>query len=94
MNGLEQARLDINDIDKEMAVLFERRMRAVARVLEYKRRSGMEIFDPSREAEVIEKGLSRLENSRLSPYYRSFIISVMDISKQYQRELLEKEGQI
>ena len=36
VNLLEDARSEINQIDKEMAELFERRMNAVKKVAEYK----------------------------------------------------------
>jgi len=89
MNELEAARQDINEIDRQMAGLFVRRMAASERVLEYKRGHGLEIFDAARERQVIEQGLLRVEDEALRPYYRSFIKAVMDISKEYQHELLE-----
>ena len=36
MNQLEQARIEINKIDEQMAVLFERRMQAAEQVAAYK----------------------------------------------------------
>ena len=38
MNLLEEARLEINTVDKEMAKLFERRMRASEKVAAYKKK--------------------------------------------------------
>ncbi len=37
MNQLEQARIEINKIDEQMAVLFERRMQAAEQVAAYKK---------------------------------------------------------
>lgn len=94
MNMLEEAREDIDEIDARMAELFVRRMEASSRVLEYKRKNGLPIFDPEREGAVIERGLERVSNSALKEHYRSFIVAVMDISKAYQRELLEENRDI
>ena len=45
MTDLEKARLEINDIDKQMAQLFEKRMSAVRLVAEYKRLNGVRVTD-------------------------------------------------
>ena len=90
MNKLENARIEINKIDKEMAKLFERRMKAVEDVIEYKIENNMDIFDSSREKEVIEKNTKLLENDKYSKYYVEFIENLMNISKKYQKKISEK----
>ena len=89
MDELKKARENIDRIDKELARLFEERMTEAASVAAYKREHGLPIFDPSREAEVLEKGLSRIENEKLRDHYASFLKNLMKISKSYQRELSE-----
>ena len=93
MDTLERARKDIDEIDKDMAALFEVRMDTAREIAAYKRRVGMEIFDPSREKTVLEKGMKRLENPEYSEYYLEFMKAVMDISKEYQNDLI-KGGKI
>ena len=68
MNQLEQARIEINKIDEQMAVLFERRMQAAEQVAAYKKQQGLPIFDKTREQAVIEKNLSRIQNQAYCPY--------------------------
>ena len=94
MNQLEEARRDIDEIDEKMAELFVRRLEASARVLEYKRENSMPVFDPAREEQVIERGMGRMENGRFTEYYRRFIITLMDISKEYQHRRLEEHRNI
>lgn len=89
MSKLENARNSINEIDKEMAKLFVRRMEAVKEVAEYKKEHGLQIFDPAREAQVIEKNSLLVENEELKSYFVSFLHSNMEISKNYQHRLLE-----
>ena len=67
MNQLEQARIEINKIDEQMAVLFERRMQAAEQVAAYKKQQGLPIFDKAREQAVIEKNLSRIQNQAYCP---------------------------
>lgn len=89
MTELENARAVINEVDAEMARLFERRMDAVRLVAEYKRQAGARVTDAAREAEVIRRNSSLVKNEALKPYYISFLQSNMDISKAYQHRLLE-----
>ena len=89
MDRLENARKIINETDREMAKLFEKRMNAVYEVAEYKKEMGLPIFDEKRENAVIEKNSAFVENDKLRSYYISFIKSTMDISKKYQESLLD-----
>ena len=88
MNQLDKAREKINAIDVQMRELFEQRMKAVEEVAEYKLKNNMKIFDPDREAEVIEKNSIKMQNEKLKPYYREYIQEVMDISKSYQESIV------
>ena len=45
MNKLEEARKSINEIDAEIAKLFEKRMEASKLVAEYKKENGLSILD-------------------------------------------------
>lgn len=61
VDELQQARAEINEVDAGMAALFERRMAAVRRVLEYKRAHGLPVLDAGREKEVLARGAARVE---------------------------------
>ena len=89
MTELEKARLTINEVDKEMAQLFEKRMDAARVVAEYKKLHGMQITDAAREAEVIKRNSTLIENEDYKSYYISFLQHNMDLSKNYQHRLLE-----
>ena len=52
-DSLQQARETINEIDAQMAELFEKRMSAVRQVLAYKRKHQLPSLDASREQIVI-----------------------------------------
>lgn len=88
MNLLENARERINRIDAEMAKLFTERMEAAKDVAIYKKENGMPIFDASREAQVIERNSARVEDDTLRSFYVEFLKYNMNLSKEYQRQLL------
>lgn len=89
MNLLEEARLEINEIDAEMVRLFERRMHTVEKVAAYKKESGVAIFDPVREKQVIDRNVEKLEDPVLRPYYADFLKNAMRVSRAYQQKMLE-----
>ena len=88
-NSLEQARKEINEIDKKMAELFVRRMRAAEAVAEYKKERGLAILDEAREAEVVRRNSALVEDELLREYYINFLRENMSISRAYQARLLE-----
>lgn len=89
MSNIEEARLKINEIDREMAKLFCERMDAAAEVAEYKKENGLPILDKEREERLVQKNMSYIDNEALRDFYANFIRSTIDISKNYQRRLLE-----
>ena len=88
MDKLLKAREIISEVDKEIAVLFEKRMEAVRLVAEYKMERGLPIFDSSRENEVVIKNLENVENEEIKEFYVPFIKNTMDISKRFQHRIL------
>ena len=87
---LQDIRIEINQIDDEMRQLFEKRMILVAKVAEYKMAHNMEVFDEKREKEVIDNNTNKLKNDQLKPYYFDYIVALMDISKRYQKQLINR----
>ena len=91
MDLLQQARAEIDRIDAEMAALFAQRMHAVADVARYKAQTGKPVFDPAREAAVLDQNAARLQDADLRPYYRAFLQKAMDVSRAYQRAMLGRD---
>jgi len=88
MDKLLKAREIISEVDKEIAVLFEKRMEAVRLVAEYKMERGLPVFDSSRENEVVRKNLENVEDDEIKEFYVPFIKNTMDISKRFQHRIL------
>lgn len=88
MDTLEQARREIDEVDAQLASLFERRMHAVAAVAAYKHDHGLPIHDPAREEQVLEKAAARIEDPALRPYYLDHVRNRMAVARQYEALLL------
>lgn len=91
MNSLENARAQINRIDREMAALFEERMEAVEAIIQYKKDNHLEILDSGRERDVIQRNTKLFQNPRLTDYYTDFITHLMGLSKDYQAQILHRD---
>lgn len=87
MNELEKNRIEINEIDRQMASLFEKRMEISKNIAEYKIKNGLSVLDKSREQEILTKNVKYIKNEDLADYYTLFLKSTMDISKKYQEKL-------
>ena len=89
MSELDDCRVEINKIDKEMAKLFEERMTVSKKIAEYKLSHALPILDENREREVIEKNSNLVENEIIREYYINFLKNNMELSKQYQSRVLK-----
>ena len=92
MNELELCRKEIDAIDKEMARLYEERMKIVSRVAEYKIKNGMPVLDQKREGEIIERRTREMQNQSLAFYYRTFLEGVMKSSRAFQGDLIANQS--
>ena len=88
MEELEKYREVINDIDKEMAALFEKRMECAALIAEYKRENNLPVKDEKREAVLILRNKGLLKDRALDDYYEKFFKSILDVSCEYQEKLI------
>lgn len=84
-----EARDTISEIDKEIAALFEKRMKAVEDVAAYKKANGIPVEDPVREAQLIEANSARVSNDKIRSYYINFLKNTMKLSKDYQHKLID-----
>ena len=91
MSLLEDARKRINEVDKEIARLFEKRMQAVEDVARYKQEHALPVLDQSREQEVLDRNVNYIENEKYKDSYLSMMKDMMRISRNYQQSLLHKE---
>ena len=90
MNNLEQARLVINEVDKELVELFKKRMAASKIIALYKKENNIAVLDKKREEALVEKNLKLLDDKELEKYYLIFLEGILNASKDYQKDLMNK----
>lgn len=84
MSGLVEYRNRIDEIDKEIVELFEKRMEVVIDVAKYKLDNEISILNSGRENIVIEKNKEHLNNHELNDSLEEFFKNLMMISRNYQ----------
>ena len=84
MNKLEELRKQIDEIDAQIAVLFEKRMHVAKEIGEYKKANNLPVLDFQRELEVISKNLENIKDESLKEHYKELLEKLMSLSKDYQ----------
>lgn len=84
MKDLDTLRKTIDECDKEIVSAIEKRFFTVKEVIKYKKANNLEILQPDREKEVLEKIDSYLNSKEFSPELRSIFINIMALSKEIQ----------
>jgi len=90
VNELEQCRKEIDEIDKELINLFERRMDVAIRVANYKKENNLPIYDEERESKVIKKNVDNLKNKNYDLLARRFFLSIVELSRSLQESIIKK----
>ncbi len=91
MRELDELRKEIDNIDSELIILFEKRMDIVKEVIDYKLFHDLPIYQSDREQEVIQKNLEKVQNKDLKEYVTLFLENMMTLSKSYQSEIKDKK---
>lgn len=84
---LTELREQIDGIDRELVELFKKRMSVSAEVAEYKKRTGMNVLDTSRERALLSK-VSELSGEEFEEYTRTLYATILDLSRSYQHKRL------
>lgn len=65
MRDLREIRQELDQVDREMVRLFEKRMNLALEVAQYKTAHGMPVLDASREEQVLASRAAMLQSPRL-----------------------------
>ena len=88
MRDLSEIRVDIDEVDRRLFTLFEKRLKLSDEVAEYKRLKNMAVFDPEREQEKLEKIKKMSDDPFVSDAAAGFFSEIMSISKKRQQIVL------
>ncbi|MDR1567851.1 MAG: chorismate mutase [Streptococcaceae bacterium] len=92
--SIVEIRDDIDQIDRELVKLLERRMDAVAKVAQYKKETGKPVFDKTREREVLAQIASLVSNKAYEATIVATFCDVLANSREYQKlQLANSENQ-
>ena len=86
---LEQDREEIDQIDAQIAELFEKRFHVVHDIIDFKIENRMPILDSGREKDITERSCARIEDDQIRIYFRSLYTHMLDLSREYQKEVLD-----
>ncbi|MGI6360470.1 MAG: chorismate mutase [Acholeplasmatales bacterium] len=81
---MQQSRIKINEIDKEIARLFNERFKVVKEIKKYKKLYNLPIADKEREKALLRENI-KLIDEEFSPYFIKFYETLMTLSKEYQK---------
>lgn len=90
-DSLEELRVQIDQVDRSMRLLFLRRMALVKEVGALKASLGKAVYDPDREAAILKSGAEEVPDA-LRAYYGFFQKELMALSRAYQEALAKEKG--
>ena len=89
MTELEKCRVEIDEIDRKIIELYEKRMNIVKKVTQYKIENSMPVLDSSGESKMLEKNLNLINELEFKKYYPSVLNGFLKASKDMQNELID-----
>lgn len=91
---LSELRNQIDEIDKNIVELYEKRMEVCKNVAQYKIETGKKVFDKAREEEKIRKVKSLTHNEFNSCGVEELFEQIMSMSRKLQYQLLSEHGSL
>lgn len=79
-------RKQLEEVDKKMASLFEKRMEIIEKVRKYKNAHKMDVYDSVRENDMHNKYKDYIASKDLISYYSMFLENILQISKNYMND--------
>ena len=93
MEDLTRYRNEIDNIDKELIQLFEKRMNTVLEIARHKMKNNTTILQKDREEKVLSRAVDNLDNKAYSQETVQFFNSIMEISRGLQKRLIDNDGE-
>ena len=87
---LKDLRKEIDDVDRRIVELFEKRMEISERLAAYKQEKGMPIRDEAREAEKIRQVQSLAHTDFNRQHIEELYTLLISLSRKLQEELTKK----
>ena len=89
MKELDLLRTRIDQIDSQIAILFEERMKVSREIGLVKSQNNLQILDKKRETLVKTSREAYINDKTLLPYWNELLDCILKLSKEYQWTLKE-----
>lgn len=90
MKGLEEIRAELDQVDREMVRLFEKRMHLCREVAAFKLERGLPVLDRSREEQVLASRAAMLDNPAWAADVRALWEALMAASRAEQEKMIRE----
>ena len=90
MKELAELRQELDQLDREIVSLFERRMAISRQVAQYKLAHDLPVLDAGREAQVIASREAMLSDAALAPSVGTLFECIMALSRREQEAILRE----
>lgn len=90
MTRLDNDRKKIDEIDEQIAKLFEERFQTVRDVIDYKIENRLPILNSDREKEITEKNVKKIQDDDVKPYFKAWYNDLLALSKEFQRQIQDE----
>ena len=85
---LQAIRVQIDEVDRDLVKLLEKRMKLVSQVVAYKQEKGLPVLDSSREQVILDRVVERLEETQYETSIRATFADILRHSRTYQTQFL------
>ena len=89
--NIQELRNEIDNVDAELAALYEKRMALAKAIALYKKENNLPVLDQNREAIVIENASARLSDQTLQADFKSVMALIIQNSRKVQERLLSED---
>lgn len=93
MRELTELRTELDALDTELVRLFEQRMGIAREVAAYKLAHGMNVLDASREQQVLDSRVAKLNDPAWGDDVRRLFAEIMAISRAAQERFLKEAAE-
>ncbi len=88
MGTIESNQEKIDRLDEKIRDSFVERMETMKAIAEENIEHDEVVYDAERENEIYERLLNQFEHDEFEKYYQKFLRCVLDVSKEYQKDLV------
>lgn len=91
MDELDILREKVNEVDKELAKLFEERMNLIKDIAKRKKEINYPVYDQGRETFLLIRNGSYIEDKEIRVLYFELLNKIFELSKKMQENIIHSK---